>query len=164
MNIDLETILKLNSSGLFALINDSDKKAYVGYGQNLLSSIARHTKHMLTKEHAIPELCNPEVISKLNLVVLETFEKISDRDLKLAHNRWCVHYMNLGYSLYNKITALAYTLDIEIHNYRAHVILRTRSNKPLTVAIFDKMKDAQDFVAKHYNDELITKVVFGNTI
>lgn len=161
LQLNNEFLLNLNNlsnSGLFALINDFDRKVYVGYSRNILDALKRIVSDLNDNLKTHKNI--KEDFTKLRLVVLEKMTDV--RLMKILYNNYIEHYRNIGYTSYRNVIPIKLRVRIEITlDYKILVHLVCNNKTKIVVGVFDKMKEADSFVADFYTDRKI-KLVYAN--
>jgi hypothetical protein len=161
---DLQGLLQYSSNGLFALINDSDKKVDIRYGINLLRSITSLVEQI--KSNSVVPLDIKNDINKIRLKILEV--NVDPRSLKLRHKFYQDQYKTSGYSLYRNLPANKYEVQVvldkvlELDMWNFYLVLKLVSkSSTVVVGIFESYEELQDFVQTNYKDNNVLEVVYS---
>jgi hypothetical protein len=152
LTVDIETLLKCSTPGIYALINDVDKKIDIRYSSNVSNSITTILTQ-IRKGIAHPTELE-EDLSKLRLIVLELHPS-NYQTILLHHAYWINKYKELGYTLYRKHIALQYKLKIYIHHMIIHVSFENRNHDSILLGIFDNMEEANEFCRVYENETVL---------
>lgn len=145
--------------GVYALVNNADKRVQVCYSNFIPEAVVRTLKKLSTNRHKSVKMTEDQ--GKLELVFLERLFKQIDQ--KLALKKWVDYYSELGFEHYTKYTIANMRIKYEIgrSNHKAVVqvlLLSNRKNKIL-VGTFDSMPDAKSWVSHVYPKNKVTKVI-----
>jgi hypothetical protein len=143
MTID---ILEWSRSGVFLAINARDSQVYISHSNNMLNAMTKLLERF-------------KIGDGWEYQILETFSG-STRNRMLIVQKYIEIY-NKSFSVLNKKIPLKYTPGVQVINgppFRVEVFLRSRNNRKMVVGVFKKMKDAIEFLDKHYSVE-VTKIV-----
>lgn len=152
---------------IYGLINNVDKKIYLGYTVNLPQAISRIIKELKYSNNKLKG-----DVGNLELCVLET---ITDRkNLRIKYKEWCNKYSNEGWILYRKdnySNIPRYKLRIDIigvgesskdEDIKVEVNLLTRRYKKLTVGVFKDYETANNWACENYPQWTnITNIVYA---
>lgn len=157
--MDFQTLIQLNQSGVYALINASKRRVYVGFGTNMLASLSRLVEQFKTNKK-MAELAGD--VADLELRVLENIETNSVGVLRAKMAVWVRELKKEGYSLYRKYEGMTYkvkkVLDIEGN---VVVMLVRPGVAPLVVGVFALPINADLFIRTHYTDKDIIEPVYA---
>lgn len=156
MNL-LQTLNDMNTPGVWAFVNDTDKIVYLSYSKNIQSTVSRNIKEMADNSHSCKQLIKDK--SKLQLQVLE----YNCSKAKLSY--WIDNYRNKGYSLYRERNGeVVYRVKVKIiPEYFVHVTLCNLRGTSTVVGVFDNMQEANSFIQTHYSDK-IYNIVYSDNI
>ena len=145
----LDSLVNLPISGLFAILNDIDKKVYVLYTCNIYVSIG---KLLTAIKDGSSSLSND--VGKLELVVVETLEG-DVKTLRAKYDYWLSHYKALGYSNYRNYENIAkYKLRIQytkLDDQIVHAVyLVSRKSKKYLLAAFHTAQEADTWVSESF--------------
>ena len=171
--ITLRQLRFLVKPAVFALVNQRDRKVWVGHSQSILGALASK----LEAFHNRAEPSNPLFLDfhhgKLQYKVLEYLpeDKITSNDFKLLKTQdYMDEYVAKGYKLYNKRMAISYKVRIDIEHapdhlkidqYYAIVSITNRHRMSQIVGIFNTYDDAVLFQEKYYGTEKIRNIVYA---
>lgn len=151
-------LLDTSCSGIWGLVNEADRKIYLSYSNNILSSISRNISDLKSRCHSCRDLNND--LSKLSIIIVE--RNTPSSQLKLSLSNWMDNYRNNNYGLYREFIPVSYKLrKVVSKDYLVHVLLVNSRNDKIVVGIFDKMDLADQFINTHYKDN-ITKVIYSD--
>jgi hypothetical protein len=156
--IDLETMILLSGSSVYALVNDSRKKVQV-YGSG---NVLVHLGHLLEEIRASGEYSTMlEDIQNLQIVLLET--NVPMKDIKLTISNWISKYKEDGFVLYKDISPMRLVLEtrLEYRAGRLHYFLYAigQGSYRRLLGVFEKKKSLKEFVHANYKEGRITSVV-----
>lgn len=159
----IDFLLNAHKPGIVAFINEVDKKVLVIYRKSVIDGITAFIKECNKGSYKYKVLEKDYILDKITINILETFDSITDQDLKLQHTK----YVNLypDYKHYNKRKALSLRLRKYI-DYKGviHVQLVNRANKKITVGIFRNLEHCDKFISSNYPDlNNIYKVVYDSS-
>lgn len=163
-NFLFQNLINYPDMCIYGLVNEIDKKIYLGYTSNLplaLSRIIKDSKYSNNKLN--------KDFKKLELIIVE---KITDRkNLRLRCKSWVNEYSNNGWMLYKKETKLpTYKLRIDVYRDEArwtdedllvYVRLITRGYKELTVGVFSDYEEATIWSKENYPSNSINSIVYA---
>jgi len=140
---------------IYGLINNTDKKIYLGYTVNLPQALSRIIKEL--------KYSNGKLRDDLNKLELIIIEPITDRkNLRIKYKEYSNKYSNEGWILYRKdkySNIPCYKLRIDVigvgesskdEDTKVEVNLLTRRYKKLTVGVFKDYVTAWDWALKNY--------------
>lgn len=163
-NLMFQELYKLPDKCIYAFLNESDKKIYIGMAKNIVTSLSRNISEMKYSNHP----CKNDV-SKLKFEILENI--VTDRDLKLKYQYYSNKYKNEGWTLYRDYCAISYKVLIDVLNVnklygmpsiKCCVKLRSRGYRELTVGLFETVEEAEVFVANNYSNSPITNIIYAD--
>lgn len=158
----ISELIKLPSMCIYALINQPEKKIYLGFTTNIVTALGRITKDIKYSN---------EELNNLPFVIIESPK---DRiNLYARFNYWYNYYSNKGYLFYNKNKPKLpiYKVRIDLmSDFRlkyetsalCYVKLVTRGYKELIVGIFKDYETAQEWTALNYSNGEVNKIVYSN--
>lgn len=141
---------------VYGLVNDTDKRIYLGFTSNLPLALSRIIKDL---KYSNGKLKND--LDKLELIILES---ITDRNnLRVRYRVHQTEYSNKGWMLYRRDNKLPnYKLRIDVvkasdgyiqKDYQVHIKLATRAGKELIVGAFSNYPDALEWANGAYEDK-----------
>lgn len=152
-----DDLYNMAKSGVYALINDVDRKAYIGVSISIMRSLeAIITQIRGGVKSELGGLVADS--SKLSRIVLLEETSKENNLVRLAH--WCSKFKDEGWVLYNTYQGVKHTIRKTIENsqwegpgrYRIYVKLRNRLKKDLVVGVFAKMEEADAFIERYYSN------------
>lgn len=161
----LREIIDLPDQCIYGLINNQDKKIFIGYTKDLVTALNRIGKDIKYSNHILKN-----DINKLELIIIET---INNEDLlRSRYQFWYNKYSNMGFLHYRKYKAMGfYKLFIDvlmvnhIHVPKVYVKLRWGRSKELTVGIFDSVEECDAFINEFYpNKNNIASIIYSSNI
>lgn len=163
----LETLLSISKSGLYAFINDFDKRIYISHGNSILNALNRNLEALKLKSHSCIDLQNDFNENKLELVILETDVDYHINRFILVE-RYKQEYLAKGYGLYKQKPAIKFRIDIRLETkgegkYRVVAYLKAQKFT-IPVGVFTYKNDCDNFVSKFYPDPNPTKIVIANNL
>ena len=158
----LQLLCSLPNTGIYAIINESDKKVLIVSSKDLTGSLFRLIKG-IQEGHATLHHTLKNDLLKLDFRLLESF-KDSNR-LPFRKDYYERYYRKQGYTLYG-ITGVVhkYKAIIEVPDLTkpiCHVVLKSSRGSRITVGIFKSMKEAIEFKDAWYGKEYINDVVYS---
>lgn len=156
----LNTLLSIPKSALYALVNRHDNCIYLAYSTNVFMSLALVFQHCGNKEKKYRKL--NEDLGKCELVVLFESKKVDD--LIQQYSYYYDYYNLLGYTHYRKYKGKRYKIRTDIKDDKVFVSLETSRKNTKVVGVFDKMKDANEFIATHYTSDYLKPVYAKNEL
>ena len=155
------TLLELESlsvSVIWALANPVDKKIFISYSNNILSSLSRNISEILDNSHSCRQLISD--YNRLELMILET--PVPSNQLKVKSGHYMDHYKDNGWSLYKANPPVKYTVKTLIaKDCKAHVVLVNKRNDKLVVGVFDTMHEADEFTSSAYPNNTVTTIIYS---
>lgn len=156
----IDNLAHLPDMCIFGLINEKDKKIFIGKTRNIVTYLSR-----LIKEY---KYSNKELL-KLPLIIIET---ITDKpNLWVRYNYWVNYYSNEGYLIYNKPRyrincklRIDLSKDFRMLKHTRHLFyvkIVSRHYKEHIIGVFDKIYDAESFISREYNNG-IDNIVYSN--
>jgi hypothetical protein len=156
----LETLSELVIPGVFALINNSDRKVDVRHSTNCLDSIARHLTQIAKKTHPCKSLIEDQ--KKITVAILDVIE---DPQLRLlCHTYWSNRYKDESYSFYRFRPALTLRARISVEDYQARVKLQNANHDAFVVGCFDSLTEAESFLSFYYSNKAAYPVYACNKL
>lgn len=155
---NLETLMSLSSSSVYALVNKDRKKVQV-YGSG---NVLVHLGHLLEEIRASGEYSTMlEDIQDLQLVILET--NVPIKDIKLTISNWISKYREDGFVLYKDISPMRLVLEtrLEYRAGRLHYFLYAigKGKYRKLLGVFEKKKSLKEFCHANYPGDRISKVI-----
>lgn len=161
-------LLNLPIAGLFALIDENNKRVYLVHSSNIRGALNRIIDDLHYKINLPQEL----IENRFNLK-LEVLEEQFDRRTRLGRYSYYVDkYRNNGYTILREdYIPLQYKLDIQIRDYhdlvgrnnkRVFVELVSKGRQRIVVGIFRTMKEANKFIKETYGDSKYLTPVYAN--
>lgn len=159
----INTLSQLPNMCVFALVNEKDKKIFIGKTTNLVTYLGRLINEC--------QYSNKELLT-LPFIILES---ITDKpNLYVRFNYWINYYSNKGYLIYKKPKyRLNYKLRIDLMGdfrmqYEArhlfYVKILSRRYRELVIGVFDKIYDAEAFIADNYPNGIESVVYSSNSL
>lgn len=133
-------------SGLFALVNKSNKRVYISHSRDIPSSLARLVRDIGSRHSIYKQLIKD--VKKLEFTLLENiniYDSLLDIHCKMDY--YITEYKQLGYEIYNsryKLQKFKVRIDVELDRL-VYVKLISKSYKQIVVGVFDNMDDAIEF-------------------
>lgn len=163
----LDELCKLAVSGVYAFINEKEKRIYVGQSNNVLYALNRSIERFKMNAHECVELQYDFNEGLLEYTILETEADRLTRLVKAEHYKSV--YENDGYNLYPQRKLVKFDVRIKIETidhplqYKAIVYLNT-NRKHHILGIFDTIDEANEFVKLHYTTPLTTITYAKNNL
>jgi hypothetical protein len=159
--------LNLKRCGIFALVNNEDKKVYITFSKEICSSFARIIREIHEKTCSYKQLIDDA--QKLSYIFIENINYEDTKlDIHLKMEYFIQQYKHLGYTMYNdKHKPAKFKVVIDVHNdiKRIHVCLMSKSyRRSITVGVFDKMWDAEEFAVLFDSMDIIIPVYSSNKL
>lgn len=159
--INIEIFKKLTVSGVFALINNEDKRVYIGTSRCISASLSSIFRKIRGNEFRYEDMVDD--VDKLEAIVLE--EDVTDVRLsKVKAQYWCTHYVDLGYSLYRTVPLIRYRVVSEVEDvsngsksilYRVMVRLVNTRYESEVVGVFEDVYSAKSFMDQYYPNGVV---------
>lgn len=136
--------LELTRPGIYALVNEKDKRVYIQATQDCIGSISRVSKDLSLRHHTNKQLVKDQ--RKLNIRILElTDEDLEHQRLRLL--KWSAQFKEQGYTIYNEKHIPMYKPRIKVTaEYKACVVLETRGRRTVEVSQFDNIAKAEEYI------------------
>ena len=151
----METLNKLAVRGVYALINETDKRIYISYSTYVLGAVARLLRELKDGAHPSDQLCQD--LDKLEVHILERSE-----NLKLRATFYAKEYEKRGYELYRPVKYVQYKVKRRYKQGKVFVELVTNSyNRSVVVGVFEKMGAAKHFIETYYTGD-IYRIIYAN--
>lgn len=159
MAIKIQELREFSSKGVYALINASKKRVYIGFGVNMLNSLTRLIGDLNTnKDYA--EMASD--VEDLSAVILETNEGYSPGALRVRVGHWVAKYKAEGWGLYREYAGMTYvprlTTDV---SGRTMAVLTRPGCKPIVVGVFVRRYDAELFLKLNYEGKEILEPIYA---
>lgn len=163
--LNIQTLNNSLGSGVFALVNEQDKKVYVAYSSCFLVSIARLLHDIKDNSGSIAIDTLQALKKDIHLLQYVSLEitTLDRHEQMLRQVYWLERYKTLGYSSYRKeYVGVQYKVKVELHdNGLLHVYLVSKRYKKLLVGTFSSVTECDQFVEKHYPEgKPIDRVVY----
>jgi hypothetical protein len=166
--IETPFFTNLTTPGVWALVNEADKKVIVFHASNILEGITRNIKELKTGTHKNKELLADK--DKLSIKILAVVPNSNYR--LLEHTKWNKHFAKEGFKLYRKRNALEYSVKLKIQrtfypnktSYLAYVKLYNRNHEAFIVGIFESVESAKKFIEENYSDDVFTPIYARNRL
>lgn len=136
--------------GLFALINESDKKLEIRYSSCIASSIAALLKQIKQGSIRPIDIKIDYDAGKSKFYIIETFNDSRLRYFKKTHH--ILECEKNGYKVYSARKVSGYKIKIEAIRYLAFVTLYNNNYEKTVLGVFDKIKEARAFLTEYYSD------------
>lgn len=155
--------LSLVTPGVFAFVNGVDRRCDVRAAANLLVAIGRHLSLLESGQHEISSLIDDK--DKLSVWILDT--KVDNfHDRALFQSYWVSYFEALGFATYRSRRNLTLKAIIRIQNLTPKqkqivVKLVNRNSHGITVGVFEKMGEAQEFLERYYISQSFQFPVFA---
>lgn len=167
MNDLFKVLYNTPRSVVYALVHEGNKKVYISYSKNVVTSLARLLEDVKDKKSIYKHLIDDA--PKLEFKVLDyinTTDDSLDISLKLDYN--IELYKQLGYTLYNdkyKLKKLKVSIEVDESINRIFVRLKSQDrHKSIVVGVFDKMWDAQEFACCFDSMSIVVPVYATNEL
>ena len=155
--MNLKSLTNLSCPGVWAFVNESDKKIFISYSENILSAVSRNISELLSASHSCRSLVSD--FSKLDLLVLE---KVSKAETKVKAGRYKENYKADGWQLYNTSIPVQYSVKTTISNdCKIQVYLINRRKDKIVVGVFDSKQESDQFIQTHYPNNIVTSIVYS---
>lgn len=151
-------LLDIPEVGVYGLINETEKKVYITYSEDMLGGISRLLRNIKDNNTGYRELRRD--IDSLSIKIIETVNyDYTKRDLRDLFRYWSEYYVLLGYTLYRSYKALQCIVAIEmLPDLRVAVTLRNKALKGIIMGIFKTMSEANSFVQMYNSMDIIVPV------
>lgn len=146
-------LLSFPEAGIWAFINETDKRIYLLESKNLMAGISRNIDAIQRSIHDVKLLQKDKY--KLDVQVIEEVKDGVRRKVRLAY--WMKRYKELGYSLYKEYKPVQYEVKVVLQDY-IHVYLVSRRKKKILIGTFDKMVECDIFIETYYKDGVVDDV------
>jgi len=148
----MKELCDLSVEGVYAFINEKDKKIYVGQSKNVLNAVMRHIERFKLNAHECHELQKEFNEGLLSFKLLEKHSGFIDRLVLAEYYKH--EYSVLGYIIYKQKKHIRLNVRVRIetkgeHKYKATVSIISNRKHHL-LGVFDTIHDANEFVAKYY--------------
>jgi hypothetical protein len=156
-------IERLSIEGVYALVNEVDKKVYIGYAVNILAKVSQICYDIERQRIGSKEMVLDK--DKLDLTILQVCNKEESR---LVMASQLEAFNKLGYTEYRKtpISKLKLKVLLEVVGASAWfvVVLRNTRGKDIVVGRFRDKEEMTSFVSKNYSSKIITSIVYHTSI
>lgn len=159
----IDTFCKLPQSGIYAFVNEVDKKVYLVHSNGIQVNLVRNLMDIANGLHNCKALEYDYRNNKCNIVYLESCSSVL---LKHRFNVWYNSYKNTGYSHYRSYKGTCYKvrMDVErsLHLTNNIVVkLVTSHYESIEVARFNTMAKAKEFLSRNTVEKLLLLVFKG---
>lgn len=144
--------MSLSSQGVYIIVNEAIRRAYVFHGTNMLDSIKRHMSDLKTSEKYKVLYTDIETygLETFELKVIETYDGTKTDDyLRVRLRHVCDQLETSGYTLYNAYKGIRYRVNTYVGaDMNIYVELISSTDKREIVGVFSKVKEADEFHQK----------------
>jgi len=155
----LKNLTELTCSGIWAFVNDKDKRIFISHSNNILSSVSRNISEIKDKSHSCRKLLRD--FPNLDLLVLEANVLPHDRKIKVG--KWMDHYRNKGWTLYKDNPPVSYSIRTAISkDYKVHILLVNKRNDKLVIGVFTTMDEATQFLSTNYPNNKVHNIIYSD--
>lgn len=160
----LTDLYTLSVPGVYAVINESNKRIYIAYAANVGIAIATLIAKASNYELPIDDLCKDIKLGIVSIKLLREC-KGDTETLRGYAQMYVDNYKQLGYSMYRDITFIRYSVRTSITNdYKIIVeLVKTRNSKVL-VGVFNNMIEANSFITEHYQGTIYFPIYCNNSL
>lgn len=162
----LGTLVDLCSPGLYVILNEEDRKVWVGQTHSFLEAFSRMLSGLRDGTYPSKPLRLAYNNRKIRIEIIETCTDKTERLLKLGV--LCEEYKSRGYELYNKRDGLKYTPKLRIvqedYKFYAQVVLKNRNHGTLVVGVFEEVEEAEQFMKTYYSGKIVRPVYSTNDL
>ncbi len=143
----LKELLNAKSVSIYCIVNEVDKKIYITYAIETITSILYNIGKF--KESLVSDK------EKVEFRIIETYDRKNTLYLKWRVQELYEEYKNLGYTFYTSYKPLQWKLYVRVGQcigsdgttqYKAIVKLKTSANFTYNVLQFDTVQEADEFV------------------
>jgi hypothetical protein len=148
MSLSIEELGKLAQPGIYAILNESDRKVDVRCSQDCLKSIAGVISDLANERYK-----DKAVVQDRAKISFKVLEVMHDPVIKKQHHSyWSFWYKDQGYDFYRFRPALLYQPLIELNTRTCKpvVCVRDKNGTKIVVGSFDTMHEANEFLEKYY--------------
>lgn len=163
INNEIMTFLLNNHKpGILTFVNEVDQRILVVYRKSIVDGITTFLKEVKEGSLKYKDLEQDYRDNKITINILETFDEISDIDLRLQHTKYVNLYSNYKhYDGKRRSLSLRLKTSLNEHNETITVYLVNKSNKKIVVGYFKNFRDSEEFISVSYPDiKNIHKVVY----
>ena|SRR5271165_4429526 len=147
-------LLLANKPGVYALVNEKEKKVFVQGAKSVVSHICDNAFALAHNLHRCKELRKDR--KKLQIKILSYCDN-KHKDIEKL--KWVHHYQVLGYHIYNTEKLPIYNIEQHItKDFKVLVAIRDRSNKFYEIQKFSSQNEADAFIKLHSLYDLIKLV------
>lgn len=159
--MDIKELLNHSNPGVWGFLNTKDKRFFISYSNNILSSVSRNIAQIQDKSHTCRKLIRD--LPNLQLVVLQKVDTRDTKTLKLIAMELMEGFKAKGYTPYKNVTLVSYKLRTVITtDYKIHILLVNKRNDKIVVGVFDNIDDSESFISINYPNNKITKVIYSD--
>ncbi len=158
--MQLKDIGTFNQSGVYALINHQEKRLYLGCSKDMLKALIRILDDLKTNKQYSELLKDYD---KLEFCTIETSPSTSSMAyLRLRLGYFRILWENNGYSFYNSDKGLRLRVNSYLgSDSKVYVEVVSQSNKRIIVGVFNRVRDADSFIKRHYGSP-ISEIVYAD--
>lgn len=146
-------------AGIYALVNHSKKRVYIGRSKDVCLSLSRLLLELQDKTHTSRKLIKDR--NKLEFLFLEEIHYQDTLiDVSIKYNYWVNEYRNNGYEFYVKsynFPQFRVRIDVGL-DYKVYVKLLNKGYKELVVGVFDTYPEAEEFAEVFNNMSYVSPV------
>lgn len=161
--MNFKDFLDIPQSGVYALINETDRKIYITYSNYIFGSLSRIIRELKNDMFVPKELVDN--VDDLEFRVLEQCWDLPNQKLRATF--YMREFKKAGYTLFKEVKFVEYTVRKtvgadwrKIYKNLVYVQLVANCNAKLTVAVFPKMEQAEEFIKKYYENG-VNRIVYG---
>lgn len=148
-------------SGVFCLINHSDKLVEVRYSSDVNKAIASILSEIKLGIFNVPQLSKDYVDGKVEIRFLEGIN--GQFNLRVCEYKWMEEYKEQGYKPYSDRKGLNLRVVTKVESYgtKFFVVVKLKySRQEITVGVFEKKEYADRFIEQNYKK--ISKLVYDD--
>ena len=158
--MNIKDLLNYSKPGIWGFVNDKDKRFFISYSNNILSSVSRNISQIQDKSHSCRKLIRD--LPNLQFVLLAGSTSHDTKDLKILAMELIDGFKAKGYTPYKDVTLVSYKLRTAItKDYKIHVLLVNKRNDKVVVGVFDNIDDSKSFISNNYPNNKISKVIYS---
>lgn len=157
--MNIKNLIDYSKPGIWGFFNEKDKRFFISYSNNILSSVSRNITQIQDKSHSCRKLIRD--LPHLNLVLFVD-DALDTKSRKIRTMELINAFISKGYTPYINRTLVSYKLRMVITNeYNIHVLLINKRNDKIIVGVFDSINEANSFINSNYPNNKITKIIYS---
>ena len=163
-----QKMLALPDFAVYALVNEFEKRAFLGFAKRLSNALARHISYLRDGSHSCRELVQDQAF--LQLRILET--GLDSRSIYIRTGHWHREYIDRGYAVYNARGPYSFRMSVVIgprwkttqkaNTKYFFATLKNQNKRSIVVGVFDDIEKLNRWTSRYYSDRHVHNIVYAN--